>query len=250
MSSFSSKDFDTSLVIFTDGASSGNPGPGGYGAVVVFPKLDEVVELGGNKTKTTNNEMEMSAVIAALSHTVFNTAPTHIFTDSAYVINGITKWISGWENNGWKTKDKKDVANKNLWENLASLVREREKTSSINWHLVGGHIGIIGNERCDEIATGYATGKPVSLYRGTLSQYGKDILRIEADEKLVSQKAKSKSSGTGKAYSYVSYVDGKIAVHGTWAECEARVRGKQARYAKALSAEHEAELIDTFLGKA
>jgi ribonuclease HI len=100
MKQYSAENFKKSLVIFTDGSSLGNPGPGGYGCVTVFQQLDEVVELGGNKTKTTNNEMELSAVIAGLSHTIFNTADVEIFTDSSYVINGITKWIHGWEKNG------------------------------------------------------------------------------------------------------------------------------------------------------
>jgi ribonuclease HI len=136
MQKFSAEQFSKDLVIFTDGSSLGNPGPGGYGAVVVFQQLDEVVELGGNKSRTTNNEMELSAVIAALSHAMFNTADAHIFTDSSYVINGITKWIFGWESNGWKTKAKEDVANRAHWQTLAQLVREREKSSRVTWHLV------------------------------------------------------------------------------------------------------------------
>jgi ribonuclease HI len=191
--------------------------------------------------------MEMMAVIAALTHASFNTAPTEIFTDSSYVVNGITKWVFGWEQNGWKTKEKKDVLNKALWETLLSLVREREAKTKISWHLVPGHAGMAGNERCDEIATGYSTGKNVQLYRGKLSGYGKNVLNFSVSDELLKAKSDKKSKSSGKAFSYVSYVDGEIAVHGTWAECESRVRGKKARFAKALSSEHEAELIREFL---
>lgn len=246
MKTYSPEQFAKSLVIFTDGSSLGNPGPGGYGCVVVFQQLDEVVELGGNKIKTTNNEMELSAVIAGLSHSVFNTADVDIFTDSSYVINGITKWIHGWENNGWKTKAKEDVANKSLWQSLSSLVRERENTSKVTWHLVPGHVGVIGNERCDEICTSFAAGKPAPLFRGKLSEYAKshrDILNITIDESLKKDKSAKKSRSGLKAHSYLSLVDGVAMRHATWAETESRVKGKPAKFKKALSADDEKNIL-------
>lgn len=243
MKTYSADQFAKSLVIFTDGSSLGNPGPGGYGCVVVFQQLDEVVELGGNKARTTNNEMELSAVIAGLSHSVFNTADVEIFTDSAYVINGITKWVKGWEKNGWKTKDKKDVSNRASWETLISLVREREKTSKVSWNLVPGHVGVIGNERCDEICTSFASGKPVSLFRGKFSAYGRDILNFKIDENLSQEKSDKKSRAGMKAYSYLSLVDGIAMRHTTWAECESRVKGKKAKFKKAVSQEEEGEIL-------
>ena len=243
MQKFSPEQFGRSLVIFTDGSSLGNPGPGGYGCVLVFPQLDEVIELGGNKIKTTNNEMELSAVVAALSHSVFSTANVEIFTDSSYVINGITKWIFGWQKNNWQTKDKNDVANKYVWEQLAGLVHEREISAKISWHLLPGHVGIIGNERCDEIATGFAAGKPVKLFRGKLSQYGLDILNITIDEKLKKEKSAKKSRSNAPAYSYLSLVDGIAMRHKTWAETESRVKGKRAKFKKAFSADDEKTIL-------
>ncbi len=246
MKTYSPEQFAKSLVIFTDGSSLGNPGPGGYGCVVVFQQLDEVVELGGNKPRTTNNEMELSAVIAGLSHSIFNTADVDIFTDSSYVINGITKWIFGWESNGWKTKVKEDVANKSLWQTLAGLVREREQKSKINWHLVPGHVGVIGNERCDEICTGFASGKPPKLFRGKLSDYARDhrdILTIKIDESLKKDKSNKKSRSGLKAYSYLSLVDGVAMKHTTWAETEARVKGKKAKFKKSLDANDEKNIL-------
>jgi len=243
MKQFSAEQFEKSLVIFTDGSSLGNPGPGGYGCVLVFQQLNEVMELGGNKIKTTNNEMELSAVIAALSHSVFNTMPVEIFTDSSYVINGITKWIHGWEKNGWKTLAKEDVANKSLWQNLISLVREREATSKIHWNYIPGHVGVIGNERCDEIATSFAAGKPAQLFRGKLSDYGRDILNFTIDETLSKEKSKSKSKSSAKAYSYLSVIDGVAMRHATWPETEARVKGKNAKFKKTTSSEDEKSIL-------
>jgi ribonuclease HI len=242
MKQYSAKDFEKSLVIFTDGSSLGNPGPGGYGTVIVFQQLDEIIELGGNKIKTTNNEMELSAVIAGLSHTVFNTAPVEIFTDSSYVINGITKWVHGWQKNGWKTKTG-DVANKALWQNLAALVKEREQVTKVSWNYVPGHVGVIGNERCDVIATSFAAGKPETLIRGKLSTYGQDVLNFSIDEDLKKEKSEKRAKSNAKAYSYLSLVDGVAMRHTTWAECEARVKGKRAKFKKSVSADDEQVIL-------
>lgn len=243
MKQYSSADFDRSLVIFTDGSSLGNPGPGGYGCVMVFHQLDEVIELGGNKIKTTNNEMELSAVIAGLSQSIFNTSDVEIFTDSSYVINGITKWVHGWEKNGWKTQAKEDVANKALWQTLVGLVRERETKSKVSWNYVPGHVGVIGNERCDEVATGFAGGKPPTLYRGKLSAYGRDILNFTIDESLKKTKSETRAKSNAKAFSYLSLVDGVAMRHTTWSECEARVKGKKAKFKKSISADNEKEIL-------
>lgn len=243
MKQFTAADFERSLVIFTDGSSLGNPGPGGYGCVTVFPQLDEVVELGGNKPRTTNNEMELSAVIAGLSQSAFNTADVEIFTDSSYVINGITKWVRGWERNGWKTQSKEDVANKSLWQTLAGLVRERESKSKVSWNHVPGHVGVIGNERCDEIATGFAGGKQPVLYRGKLSAYGRDILDFTIDESLKKSKSETRAKSNAKAFSYLSLVDGVAMRHETWAQCEARVKGRKAKFKKSISAADEKGIL-------
>jgi ribonuclease HI len=243
MKQYFAHEFQNALVIFTDGSSLGNPGPGGYGCVLVFPQLDEVIELGGNKVKTTNNEMELSAAVAALSHATFNTAPVHVFTDSSYVVNGITKWVHGWQKNGWKTKADGDVANKALWQQLASLTQERAASSSLTWHYVPGHVGVIGNERCDEIATAFASGKPTSLFRGKLSSYGRDVLNFSIDETLKAEKSEKRARSNAAAYSYLSLVDGVAMRHTTWAECEARVRGVKAKFKKALSAEDEQAIL-------
>jgi ribonuclease HI len=241
---------ETHTTIFTDGSSRGNPGPGGWGSVVVENRKTKegtsemfVTELGGNEKHTTNNRMELTACAEGISHTQKGSSIL-IHTDSSYVINGITKWISGWKKNNWKTKTKDDVLNKDLWMKLDDCVQVRK----VEWKYVGGHIGILGNERCDHIATDFADGNKPKLYTGLLSQYDlPDILNISHDEDSLKKKKTSSSKSNTKAYSYVSMVGGVIEVHHTWAECEKRVKGaKGARYKKTTSKENEEEIIREF----
>lgn len=245
-----------SITIFTDGSSRGNPGPGGWGAVVV--DNETVVELGGREDGTTNNKMELTAAIKALENVqekleknrsglVESTndeglkSLVSIYTDSRYVINGITKWVFGWQKNGWITSTKEEVLNKELWVRLASLT----KGLKIEWNYVGGHKGILGNERCDEIATLFADKKDVSLYDGSRKNYPIDILNFKIDEKKAALTSASKKRSGAKAYSYLSLIDGKAERHATWTECEARVKGKSgARFKKALNAEEEKEILN------
>jgi len=231
------------ILIFCDGASKGNPGPGGWGAIVA--RAGHVAELGGKESRTTNNRMELTAALRALEHAVPQAnAPIVVHTDSSYVINGITKWVHGWRNNGWVTKEKKDVLNKDLWEPLAAAVAACEH--GVAWEHVGGHVGIKGNERVDTIASDFAEDKKVTLYRGPLGEYGLDIRDLSHDTALAAAKSSSGARSKAKAYSYISEVGGVIEVHHTWAECSARVRGRKARFKKATSAAEEAETIERF----
>lgn len=229
------------IVVFTDGSSRGNPGPGGWGSIVV--KGDQVLELGGGDEHTTNNKMELTAAVEGISHTPLG-SNILLHTDSSYVINGITKWIHGWKKNNWITKAKEDVLNKDLWIRLDECVVDRK----VEWKYVGGHIGILGNERCDHIATAFADGRDIKLYKGSLSQYDlPDVLKVSHDESSLIKKKASSSRSNAKAYSYISMVGGVIETHKIWADCEKRVKGaKGARYRKALNRDDEQEIIKEF----
>ncbi|MSU56160.1 MAG: ribonuclease HI [Candidatus Taylorbacteria bacterium] len=227
-----------SVTIFTDGSSRGNPGPGGFGAVVITD--GKVTEVGGREEHTTNNRMEIQAAISALSSIQNSKFHILIYSDSSYVINGITKWVFGWQKNGWKTLQKKEVENRDLWEALIGVT----KGKTIEWKQVGGHVGVAGNVRCDEIATAFADGTTPKLYSGILENYSiKNILDVSYDAGLAKEKSSNRAHSNAKAYSYVSLVGGVVQTHKTWAECEARVKGKPAKFKKALSANDEQALI-------
>jgi ribonuclease HI len=147
------------LFAYTDGACSGNPGPGGWGVLMIARDGDQVVktrELQGGEADTTNNRMELLAAISALEALTRDTALT-IITDSAYVKNGVSTWIHGWKRNGWRTADKKPVKNVDLWQRLdTAQARHR-----VTWEWIKGHAGHPENERADELArTGMAPFKP------------------------------------------------------------------------------------------
>ena len=152
------------ITIFTDGSARGNPGPGGWGAIVGYE--EKVVELGGSEAHTTNNKMELMAAICALE-SVPKGASVELNSDSTYVVKGMTDWRYGWETNGWKNASKKPVENQDLWK---LLIRAAEG-KHVSWNVIAGHAGIEGNERCDVIATSYADGEPVSLYNGKRKGY-------------------------------------------------------------------------------
>ncbi len=133
------------VVIYTDGACKGNPGPGGWGAWLRWGEHEK--ELFGGEPLTTNNRMELTAVIEALSALKRNT-PVAVYTDSEYVKNGITTWIHGWKSRGWRTADKKPVKNVELWQKLDALAAQHR----VEWHWVRGHTGDPGNERADALA--------------------------------------------------------------------------------------------------
>jgi ribonuclease HI len=227
--------------IFTDGASKGNPGPGGWGTVVVDGGT--VSELGGYEEHTTNNRMELTAALKALEFVASYDASKNIavYTDSNYLINGITKWVSGWKKNNWMTKTKEAVMNRDLWEEIDALCQNR----NVEWIYVGGHVGVAGNERCDEIATAFADGEKIHLYKGPLENYSvKKILDISSSDLLHAKKDSAKSRSKARAHSYVSLVEGRIEVHQTWVECEARVKGKpNVKFKKALTPLEEREII-------
>jgi ribonuclease HI len=133
------------VAIWTDGACSGNPGPGGWGAILVYKGREK--ELKGGEAYTTNNRMELTAAISALE-ALTRPAMIDFHTDSQYLRSGIMGWIEGWQKNGWRTAERQPVKNADLWQRLDAAAKRHD----INWHWVRGHAGTIGNERADELA--------------------------------------------------------------------------------------------------
>ena len=131
--------------IYTDGACSGNPGPGGWGALRMWNGHEK--ELSGGEDETTNNRMEMMAVIKALE-ALKGRSKVELYTDSKYVMQGVTEWMDGWKAKGWKTASKKPVKNVDLWQEIDALVEVHD----VSWHWVKGHAGDPGNERADALA--------------------------------------------------------------------------------------------------
>ncbi|MFG6097983.1 ribonuclease HI [Leptolyngbyaceae cyanobacterium CCMR0082] len=159
-------DLPTIKAVYTDGACSGNPGPGGWGTVIYFVD-GQVHEMGGHASGTTNNRMEMQAAIAALQFLQHNDydSPIELNTDSKYLIQGITQWMSGWKRKGWKTSAGKAVLNQDLWMTLDKLKQDLATSQGIDidWRYVKGHAGNVGNERCDEIARAYSHKQSIRL---------------------------------------------------------------------------------------
>jgi ribonuclease HI len=156
-----------SIEIFTDGACSGNPGPGGWGAILRYNGT--VRELKGGEADTTNNRMELMAAIRALEALKGGPHRIAFYTDSNYVKDGISGWIHGWKRNGWKTAARKPVKNVELWQELDELVRRHE----IVWHWVRGHAGHPENERADELAReGMADHKPARRKKASAEKPG------------------------------------------------------------------------------
>jgi ribonuclease HI len=171
------------IEIYTDGSSRGNPGPGGWGAVIIIDNhgvvsskqyVDRVIEIGGREANTTNNRMELTAAIRALEFISkaneakeLTSYEARIFTDSEYVMKGMTIWIHNWQRKGWKTANKKPVLNQDLWQELLRLTEGKE----IEWKYVAGHSGHKLNDRADEIATSFADDTPTDLYDGEKESY-------------------------------------------------------------------------------
>jgi ribonuclease HI len=229
-------------VVFTDGGAKGNPGPGGWGVVIVTPE-GQVRELGGGGATVTNNQMELSGAIEALAALGHTPGTVAVYTDSTYVINGITTWIWGWRRRGWKTAEGGDVLNRALWERLSGLVEARGK-DAVTWHYVRGHTGVAGNERVDEIATAFGLGTALELYHGPLFGYPRPVLDLPADTSVPKRTGSTGPRVKSAAYSYLSVVDGRPMRHATWPECDQRVRGQSgARFKKAVSAADEVAIL-------
>lgn len=226
------------VTIYTDGASRGNPGPGGWAAIIIAE--DTAHELSGYSERATNNQMELQAVIEGLSFTQEHHPDSLIVlhSDSTYVLNGLSQWLDGWVRNNWITSTKKPVENKDLWQQLL-LLRDSLK-GKIKLEKVKGHSGHVYNDRCDELAVQYALKKNPERFEGSLKAYENFLKEFPPSSE------KKPSSGQ-KAYSYVSLVENTVYVDATWQECEKRVKGKaNAKYKKVYSKAEETSLIQDY----
>lgn len=236
--------YNNELTIYTDGASRGNPGPGGWGAIILVG--GQVMEIAGGEKRATNNRMELEAVRAVLSDSaaLAHNGSVIVLSDSAYVVNGMNNWMWGWEKKGWVTMQKTPVENKVLWQELLALSRKYGDRLTIA--KVSGHAGELYNERCDELAVAAALGKQQTLFKGLLKDYDAFLKEMGTTEKTANTKKPKPKTSHLAPYSYVSLVDGKVFVEKTWAACEKRVKGKKAKFKKVFSKEEETALLQEY----
>lgn len=225
----------TDTIIFSDGASRGNPGKGGWGAIIKTG--DSVKEVGGFEDETTNNRMEMRALLEALRSIADYQGKVTVNTDSSYLINGMTQWVKNWKINNWQTRQNTEVLNRDLWEELDRL----SVGKILSFNHIEGHVGIPANERADKIATMFADGDDADLYNGPSEDY-----KVNLDVKIANGEAKQKKDRSKmKAYSYLSLVEGIPMRHETWAECEARVKGyPNVKFRKSVDQADEKAILD------
>ncbi len=222
-------------IAYTDGSCLGNPGPGGWGIRLLYP--DGTVEEHGAAVKqTTNNQMELQAAIAALEH-LGHIPNLTVYTDSRYVIDGLTKWLPNWRRRGWTTATGTAVKNQDLWQKLAQLTRPH-----MNWRHVRGHSGDPNNERVDDIARAFASGGAPHLFRGRQGEPADPVQEGPSRAAHARRVPASPTSSKRSKPQYVSIVKGNVVIDDDWPSCEARVRGVAgARYKKVRTSEELAE---------
>lgn len=217
-------------IAYTDGSCLGNPGPGGWGARIVYPDRT-VSEFGGFQSSTTNNQMEMQAIVAALNQ-LRDQSQLTVRSDSRYVLDGLSKWLQAWKRRGWMTAAGEPVKNQALWRQLDQFMHR-----GISLQHVRGHSGDPNNERVDDIARAFASGESPLLFQGQLGDRHDPVLESQvSDGRLlaVSRVQRSRRGGSrGAQPKYVSIVRGQVVVDADWPTCSARVRGVSgARYKK------------------
>ncbi|HBA60035.1 MAG TPA: ribonuclease HI [Elusimicrobia bacterium] len=229
---------DKTIFIYSDGACSGNPGPGGWAVVIIFPE-GRVLELGGGERPSTSNRMEMTGAIAALSEVLDRPEPVKLYTDSALLVNGIKGWIHAWKRKGWLTAGGQPVANRDLWERLDALAAERK--GRLSWGHVKGHAGHEINERCDVIAVAFSKGTKLALYDGPAVGCGYSLFEPGPEHlHTPGEPGKSAKSKPPKHGYYLSLIHGQVFRDNTWPICQARVHGVHgAKFKKVAGADDE-----------
>lgn len=221
------------FIIIADGACSKNPGPGGWGLIVIDP-AGRVREHGGHEDSTTNNRMEMMGYYRGLQEVYktiqLKTDPciVHVITDSKYVMDGASSHAQRWSRTGWKTVAGGEVKNQDLWEKILKGQELFEaRNCRIEFELVKGHSGHGGNERVDQIAVRFTHEEPIDLYEGPLAEYPVSL---------------EKSAPYGTVY--LSFVAGELKRHKTWTACQSAVHGKpSAKFKKLTNAMQEQDIL-------
>ncbi|NWG22553.1 MAG: ribonuclease HI [Chloroflexi bacterium] len=219
--------------IITDGACRGNPGPGGWAALIMGDGT--ITEIGGAEAQTTNNRMELRAAIEALRQ-VPPDAPVRLITDSTYLLKGATRWIKLWKKRDWLTINETPVENRDLWEELDALAGQR-----VRWELVRGHSGDPHNERANAIAQAYAAGRAPELRSESCTECAGAITRA------ASHAPGPHGDPARRGVRYLSLVQGVLERHMTWDACRARVHGVSgARWKKCVSDEEERATVTSW----
>lgn len=223
-------------LLIADGACSKNPGPGGWGLIVVTPE-GQVREWGGHEPETTNNRMELTAFYRGMQeiYRIESKQKTskviHVILDSKYVIDGASKFVAHWARKAWRTSTGTEVKNQDLWEKILKGLSEFHKLQiRFEYELVRGHSGHDANERCDQIAVAFSKNLPIELFQGRQDDYP---VKVGAHEKT-------------EAFSpaYLSYVDGILTRHETWEECQSAIVGiSGAKFKKVKNRKEEEETL-------
>lgn len=231
-----------SRVYFTDGACSGNPGPAGWGCIVLDISRKHFLELGGFEAQSTNNRMEMQSVFEALKDFAKISSGDEralVILDSEYVRKGLVEWIPNWKKRGWKKADGGDVLNQDIWENLEALYRPLAR--KVDFKIVKGHAGIAGNERADAIAVDFSKGGKPTLHSNSWDEFDGDW-RDLGDASTVAQAKKSKKKAPKNGF-YLSALGKNWLRHDTWPECASRVQGVSGAKFKKVKDDAEAHEV-------
>jgi len=236
------------IYLFTDGACSGNPGPGAWAYSLIAK--GQVIEGVDFCEATTNNRMELTAILKGLQKISQNNlvGDIYLLSDSKYSLDGLSKWRFGWKKRAWKKADGSEVLNRDIWESLDQVA---SSLKNINYQHVRAHQGISMNERVDSLAYGISQKSEVSLYQGELENYSH--FKLAEVVSLLDVKTKSttglkkKKTSSSKSQYYISLVQGELLRHKTWKECSDRVTGVSgAKFKKVSSTQEEQDFLNRF----
>lgn len=226
------------MVVYGDGACSGNPGPGGWAFLLVDIKNSRVIEKSGGETRTTNNRMELMALVQTLEELLVDFPKedkVEFYWDSSYVVNGFNQWLFNWSKRDFTKADGSEISNLDLWKQIWAL---KLKLPSLKMTQVPGHSGLPGNERVDELSVAQAKNLDCPPFIGSLSDYPIDLADLTSPHGDVS------SNEPQKRYpAYLSLIAGTLTRHVTWDECKAHVHGKSAKFKKVKNPIEENQIL-------